>query len=524
MQQVALQIADSYSRLFTGNKSAHGVHVYGKEKSKKGKREGKSWTEAKPPTDEDYTNHLNGKKGLGIVPIDHNNKVTFCVIDVDDYSEKVESYVNQIYSNNMPLLPFRSKSGGLHLYIFFQNEVSATLAIDTMKKFIALLALKDDTEIFPKQKKLRKGDNGNWINLPYYNLGQPTFGAMQNGLQSELGDILSIEFMIEEVRRKTQTPESLEEFFDNLPLQDAPPCLQAIYMKGDTTHRNDYLFNIACYYKSKYGDSFEQYVVEANSMLVDPLDLKELTATVTRNKGKDYTYKCTQEPICSFCNKIECSKREFGITGMYISQLNFEEFYQYKTEPPYYEWIVNEKPLKFFKEVDIIRQDKFRELCIRDLHILPNRLKDITWTRIVNTALSNVKIKEVNPEDDISPGGMFNEYLTEFLTRRSIAQSKEQILIDRVWRDNEKKVYVFKSKDFMHFLIHMKTFRYFGHTEIQDKLRTMGAVPSKYYISKQIGSVRAWLLPYESLDKFVEKTKIDDFEVDFDNEYDDKPF
>jgi hypothetical protein len=524
MQKISAQTLNDFSRYFKGSDTAHGCHQYEEGTDKKGKRSGKSWTETKPVMDKDYKAHLEGIKGLGIIPIDSNSKVQFCVIDIDDYTKKTDEYVNLIYSNNMPLVPFRSKSGGLHLYIFFAVPVMAASAIDIMTNFLSLLALSSKTEIFPKQKKVRVGDHGNWINLPYFNRGDAFEGKMKGGLEDETGSILPVETAIIEIKKKLQTKESVKDFFESLPLKDAPPCLQTIYLSGDTHHRNDYLFNLACYFKSKHGDDFENKVMEANMMLVDPLSAKEISSTITKNKSKEYTYKCSQEPICTLCNKTECSKREFGIEGDRISQLNFEEFIQYQTQPPYYVWNVNGKGLKFFKETDIIKQEKFRELCVRELHILPNRLKDITWTRIVNGALSNIIIREVDPEDDISPGAEFNSHLTEFLERRAHAQSKEQILLDRVYKDLVRKQYVFKSKDLLTYLINTKGFRHFGSTEIQDRLRTMKGAPARYYLGKSYGTIRVWTVPFEALRNFKEEASIENFTIDFSEKYEDSAF
>jgi len=524
MQRLSPQLLNDFSLVFKGNEHAHGCHQYTGELEENGKRKGKSWTVAEPTTEEDYQAHLAGEQGLGIVPINHSNNVSFCVIDIDEYSETSNHYIDKIYDNHMPLIPFRSKSGGLHLYLFFSNEVRADAAIALMKKFITFFNLPSNTEIFPKQKKLRAGDSGNWINLPYFGLGEAFDGNMKSGLEDQTGRVLEIEAAIEYVKRHKQSIDDVNTFFDQLPLKDGPPCLQAIYIKGETEYRNNYLFNFSIYLKSKYGEDFESHLVEANTQLARPLSLEELTKTVSRSQKKDYTYTCSQEPICSLCNRAECRTREHGIDGDTISKLNFEELTQYLTEPPYYAWRINGKELKFFKEQDIIQQNRFRELCMRELHILPNRLKDITWSRIVNTALSDIKVQKVDPADDISPGAMFNNHLADFLERRAKAASKEQILIDRVYKDQEDKLYVFRAKDFVHFLVHVKQFRIFGQTEVQDKLKTLGGFPRKYYISKEQGAVRCWLLPFASMKDYVAEIAIDSQNIDFNEEFDNEPF
>ena len=524
MQRLSPQLLNDFSLLFKGNENAHGKHQYTNELEKSGKRKGKSWTVNEPATEEDYQAHLAGKQGLGIVPIDQNSNVSFCVIDVDQYNDGTNRYVDKVYDYRMPLIPFRSKSGGLHLYLFFTEAVRADAAIDIMKKFINFLNLPPNTEVFPKQKKLRAGDAGNWINLPYFSLGEAFDGSMKAGLEDQTGRVLEIEAAMEYVKRHKQKIDDINIFFEQLPLKDGPPCLQSIYLSGDTDYRNNYLFNYSIYLKSKYGEDFESHLIEANTQLIKPLPLDELAKTVARSKKKDYTYTCSQEPICSLCNKSECRTREHGIDGDTISKLNFEELTQYLTDPPYYAWKINGKELKFFKEQDIIMQNHFRELCMRELHVLPNRLKDITWSRIVNTALSDIKVQKVDPADDISPGAMFTNHLADFLERRAKAASKEQILIDRVYKDQDDKLYVFRAKDLVHFLVHVKQFRAFGQTEVQDKLKVLGGFPRKYYISKEQGAIRCWLLPFSSMSEYLAEIAIDSQNIDFSKEFDDQPF
>src|SRR5690606_6621186 len=124
----------------------------------------------------------------------------------------------------------------------------------------------------------------------------------------------------------------------------------------------------------------------------------------------------------------------------------------------HYGWKINGSELKFYSEAEIIYQTKFRELAFRELHILPFKLKDETWTKIVNNALTNLQILTPEEGSDMSPGALFIEYLTEFLTKRAMAANRDQILVDRVYVDNEKKVYVFRSKNLINFLYFQKQF------------------------------------------------------------------
>jgi len=158
-------ILNTYRKIFEGNNSVYGTYIENKDKLG-----GRSSTINKLLTEKEYRKHLNGEQSLGIVPIDENNECKFCVADVDDNKTDHTPLIERLYDNNsISLLPFRSKSGGLHLYLFFHTPISAEKAVNSMKNFLAVLGLPSYTEVFPKQIKLKEGQVGSWINLPYFN-------------------------------------------------------------------------------------------------------------------------------------------------------------------------------------------------------------------------------------------------------------------------------------------------------------------------------------------------------------------
>lgn len=504
---------------FSGNTNAFGVNMTSEEMDEHGKRKSENFTKTEKLTESQYQAHLEGKIGLGVVPIRADNTCSFSVIDVDVYGQDHIRILALLKKTGIPLVPFRSKSGGLHLYMFWETPIKAKDAVEIMSAMRRVLMLDKRTEIFPKQTFIKSDSAGNWINLPYFNASKTERYAMD-----ENGRALDIDEALYFIRDHMQTKANIESILANLPLADAPPCLQALYLSGEVSNRNLYLFSLARYYKTKIGDDFEFAVVEANNLLSRPLPIEELQKTIiATHKKKEYSYKCKDEPIVSICDKEECKRRKYGIGGDEVSELSFGEFIQYMSDPPFYEWIINEKPLKFWSESDIIGQNTFRNLCFRHLRVLPGRLSDPAWTKIINSALSNMTIKEVEQETDISSGALFLDYIAEFLTSRAMAVNKEQILADRVYKDTEKLAYVFKPKQLLIFLIQQKQFRYYGLAEIQDRLKSMGALPARYYIDAENKSVRVWLFPFEAIDKFID-ADAGDVEVDFREEKPNEPF
>ena len=508
----------AFAAIFKGNKQAYGQHLY--KFSEDGKKEsGDNYTKREYLYEDRYKEHLDGSVGLGIVPIDETNSVNFTVIDVDIYSvETRRTIVSKIHRHKLPFMPFLSKSGGLHLYTFYVQTVPAKRAIAAIKQFAIPLGLSDGVEMFPKQTILTEGQSGNWINLPYFN-GSKSKQCLIGSDQEPIALPEALELIV----RNQLSIEEVEVRASELELSDAPPCLQALYYDGNPALRNEYLFSLGRYYKTKYGDDFELHLHKANLALANPLSPGELEKTViASNRKKDYAYRCKTDPLLSFCNKGLCKDRKFGYGTSEVSVLSYEELTQFTSDPPYYEWFVNGVGLKFFNETDVINQTKFRELCFRHLHILPNKLKDTAWTNIVNNALTNIKIEEIALDADLSPGATFIELLVEFLERKGRAEQKNQVLFNRVYKDYDINMYIFKGKNLVDFLIYQKQFRFYGQTEIQNKLKSLGGRSERIYIDRENSSVRVWLLPLVAITPFLVNVTDEEMEIDFEKEIKEK--
>ena len=118
--------------------------------------------------------HLEGKKGLGIIPIDEENSVRWGAIDIDIYSLDLEKLVQKIEEFKLPLVVCRSKSGGAHVFCFLKEKIPAGDMQDKLREISAGLGY-GGVEIFPKQREVlvERGDIGSWLNMPYFE-GDPS--------------------------------------------------------------------------------------------------------------------------------------------------------------------------------------------------------------------------------------------------------------------------------------------------------------------------------------------------------------
>ena len=119
-------------------------------------------------TNQHYKEHLRGEYGLVVCPVDQEGKCKFGVIDVDSYDkEHTKEIKKKVQQLELPLVPLPSKSGGIHLTLFLEEKIEAIIVRKLLICLREQLDLPKDTEIFPKQDKIEKGEVGSCINLPY---------------------------------------------------------------------------------------------------------------------------------------------------------------------------------------------------------------------------------------------------------------------------------------------------------------------------------------------------------------------
>jgi len=126
--------------------------------------------------------HLNGIESLGRYPLLDEGTCYWAVVDFDFKSEQDRKNLaednSKRFANELSKIGIkkpwfeRSKSGLIHLWIFFDKPVQAI----KIRKLLINIANKLDlkiangvVEIFPKQDQLEVGQVGNYVHLPYFN-------------------------------------------------------------------------------------------------------------------------------------------------------------------------------------------------------------------------------------------------------------------------------------------------------------------------------------------------------------------
>ncbi len=128
-----------------------------------------------PTTIEDWEAHLSGQMMLGIGPLLDDGTCYWGCIDVDKvgdfthYDFDVAEIRQRAKAVCSAFVPVVSKSGGLHLFLHFNEPSDAGQVMDGLKMLAARIGIAGN-EVFPKQRKLlvEEGDAPSWIFMPCF--------------------------------------------------------------------------------------------------------------------------------------------------------------------------------------------------------------------------------------------------------------------------------------------------------------------------------------------------------------------
>jgi|TARA_A100000172_G_scaffold68792_1_gene48649 hypothetical protein len=483
-----------FMNLFKGFESAHGQYRVNKKEAD-GKMSGRAVTVSDPATEINFKEHLNGGEYiLGVIPLLNNNSCHFGVIDIDirgevKLNESLESLEKKI--RDTPLVLCRSKSGGAHLYLFCEPAIPAIDMVSKLNEFAAQLGY-GGSEVFPKQiSRANERDRGNWINLCYWDGDKTERYAISKGKKLKLKEFIEL------VEKKTTTFEALDKIKPDLVdhFSDGPPCLQHIMTMGfPEGGRNISLFNVGVYYRKKNPDDWQEDLMKFNYEHVsEPLPSAEINGLVKGISKKEYAYTCKQSPICNYCEKSKCMKRDYGIGGVGGGlALEVDAITKYETE--------NRQSVRWYIEMQgerievttpqLLDQRQLQKLCVEKLNKCPSTMPAPKWEKRINQLLENVEVI-VDP-DDASPQGQFEKMLDSFLTGKVQARQKDEIMNGKPWHDpDEAKVY-FRSEDLFIYL-EARRFRYTTQHQIWSWLRLLGGDRKTFRIKSK--PVKVWSVP-----------------------------
>lgn len=467
-----MELVERLARLFRGLARAHGTYSINKAKRVPGKKvEGKALTVRKEVTLELWQRHIEGLQGLGIVPVTDAATCYFGAIDIDKYDIKMEEIEARCAVHKLPLVPTRTKSGGMHLYCFAPDSVPASLMKARLEEWSVALGF-GGCEVFPKQNALAsERDTGNWINMPYFGAltesGSDRYGIFK-------GERLTLEQYCDRADKLSINETALEslELAEDEGFADGPPCLQSMSRAGFPSGvRNNSAFAIGVYLKKRWPDDWKDRLVEYNAQYIVPsLPSGELNTISKSLSKKEYQYKCNDTPCKLYCNRNLCRTREFGVGkgsddwGIVIDT----DAQRIMTDPPYWIISVNGVRIQVFSD-DLLNQRSFMNLCVQKLGFMPPPLPPDKWRAEVNRVLQGAT--DIEAPADSGPGGELWYHLQQYCTVTPQAESREEILTGKPFTDDGWTY--FRSADFKKYL-DMQHYRALTGTKLFASLRDAG--------------------------------------------------
>lgn len=488
--------------LFRGHPEAHGTYtpLPGEDPPKR-----VNTLRTAPPAGA-WSAHLAGKGPfLGIVPIiPESNTCYWGAIDLDDDDTDHVALEARVRDAGLPLVVCRSKSGGCHLFLFLVEPVPATLVMSRLKRWSLDLGLENPAdskgvrpplEIFPKQVRLKAGEVGNWINLPYYHATKTNRYAIFQGKKLNLSAFLDhAEEMAQTeallLAKETKRAPTAGTFFE-----DGPPCLVQLHEIGfpDGT-RNMGLFNVGVFLKIKHPEEWETLLEEYNrEKMSPPLEADEVTNVVRSLNRREYAFTCRDAPINEYCKKTACMKREFGIKHFETAEKDkvmpaLGQLFRFETDPPFWLLEVGGKQVQLQTE-DLLNMKALRVAAMNTANVLIPTLRQNDWDKKIRALMSDMVRIEVPQEAGIF--GQFRSRVLEFLALRRKAESLEDLLQGKPFAQNGKVF--FRSHDLLDFLERKRFRDISGAQEVYAALRDLGVVHQDMEIRG--ANVEVWALP-----------------------------
>ena len=354
-----------YIKYFDGYREAYGLADFEHEEAKIDPESGKKrpvyrWN-FEPLTEEIYNSHVEGKISIGIQPCNTDKEARLGVIDIDpkDYADfDKKFFIDKIQEFDLPLIPVESKSGGLHLWIFIDEFMSAKDIVSFLTNLLPLFKLKPNTEIFPKQTELTRDEStgkigpGQFINLPYY-------GGERKGLNVD-GTSFTLDNFLQLIEANTVSKNDLQQITEGIDKKiyegvngdfiDGPPCmavLSKLSKEKNFDGKDRFMYNYHVLVKMKYPDTWEDKVKNAPVKYFEEIHGNAWTDQKLKAKIKSWAktekgYTCNQDPLFEHCKKGICVKKKFGVLsgskGSYPALTNIRKIEIF--EEPEYEFDV----------------------------------------------------------------------------------------------------------------------------------------------------------------------------------------
>lgn len=481
---------ERFASLFAGYDKAYGTYLI-RGLDGEGKAIGKAQTLRGTPTLAIYRAHLEGAgSGLGIIMLREDNTVMFGAIDYDSKTMDHIKAEAKIRALGLPLVLCRSKSGGGHFYCFTQEPVPAAQFRERLGEWTSLLGMAATTENFPKQvSRYNENDIGNWINLPYFNVGETNRYCIHEGRVLSFAEFLDLA----ESKRVTKEEISHSAIEESALFEEGPPCLQTLEAQGGFVQgtKKEGMFNVAVYLRKRFPDDWQRRI-DAYNITMAQIQSDEVQGIVKQVGKKAYSYKCQQPPINACCNRRLCRTRMYGVgeggggeQGFAIGALTRYE--SANGDEPFFAMEINGKRI-LVTTMQLYSRDEFNRACISQANLIPVHMTPVRWLKMLNDLLPTAEI--VPLPEDAGPLGQLWEHIVIFLTQGVTGTDKEKILLGVPYREGES-IY-FRSIDLFHYL-NSRRIQHKSPQQVWELIRSRGGEKKFWNLGGK--GVNVWAIP-----------------------------
>ena len=512
-----MNLSEELLEAFKGFSGAHGQTDVSQERTA-GKQKAKSFIVRNPLTLQLMEGHISGKKGIGAIPINEENKCRFGALDIDEYPLDHNKLIDKLEELKVPCIVCRSKSGGAHIFFFFKEWMSAGDFRDKAAEISSALG-HGRCEIFPKQEQIlvERGDVGNFINLPYFDSEQ----TLRYAILKRGGDYVeaSLSEFIEEIQKVKAVPKDFLKLPIGGPVELLPnyiPCLRTKLAIGVFEgERNRTAFQLGVFLQRLDPGNWKIKFEEHNmSDFHPPLSASEVVAIQNTLEKKEYQYLCKEEPMASHCNQGVCRSMKLGIgaTSMpVISGLSV-----ILSEPRL--WFVDIGGQRIEITTEELQAPRlFQRACMEQLKMMPPKLKDSDWETTVNSLME--KCNEIQVPEELTYKGQFFSILEAYCTGRIQAQTFEEVMLGKPYTDTEEQKTFFRLESLMEFM-RQKKFDSYTRAQVQERIKETNNGDSssvkKFKTSSGTWkSVRVWSIPEFSSEVDIDNIVVESEEAPF---------
>lgn len=462
------ELATRFNDRFRGLKRAHGVYRILEKTDAGSKTKGTARTVSEPVTDTVWRDHLSGTVGVGIVPIDDDASCRWGAVDIDVYDGLNIQEIEQALSEaGMPLVLCRTKSGGVHAFLFLSGAMPASLVRAHLARAAVVIG-HPSAEIFPKQTELGgPTDVGNWLNMPYFGGDKTDRYAIVKGnrltAEAFLEYAKSVEADLSEetlrawiaaadaavVKQRSDDYKDCEDLLDGM-----PPCLRRACLDGISEgNRNKIIFNLAIYAQRRWGKDVSDKVMRINNAFCCPplhdAEIKASVRSAIRKSGK-YKYTCADPALRKNCDRAACKLcRYSGCNGGGEDLgVDMADLQKIDSDPPVWYVTINGRRCSFNDETVLADQKTFAKFAIKKINFVPGDIDPDSWRATINELLENIEI--VSAPQDASVSGLLLTLTEEFCADTAPAAELADILNGAVFKD--EKFYYFRPADLSKFL------------------------------------------------------------------------